>query len=111
VRKAVVSIEDVPLKSMHSSVHSLANSWQWVSSEKLRALTGERERKSTIVEGIEEYRLAYEATMLAQGRARLGFKDNTATSWLTGLTTPARIITVFRLVVGMIVRTRSGNSR
>ncbi len=49
------------------SVHALANFWQWVSSDKLRALTGWSERKSTFVEGIEEYRLAYEARMQAQG--------------------------------------------
>ena len=54
---------DVPMRS----VHALANFWQWVSSDKLRALTGWGERKPTFVEGIGEYRLAYEACMLAQG--------------------------------------------
>jgi hypothetical protein len=49
--------EDLPFYS----VHALANFWQWVSSDKLRALTGWSERKSTFVKGIEEYRLAYEA--------------------------------------------------
>ena len=49
------------------SVHALANFWQWVSSDKLRALTGWSERRSAFVEGIEEYRLAYEASRQAQG--------------------------------------------
>lgn len=49
------------------SVHALANFWQWVSSDKLRALTGWSERKPAFVEGIGEYRLAYEARMQVQG--------------------------------------------
>jgi nucleoside-diphosphate-sugar epimerase len=51
--------EDVPMQS----AHGLANFWQWVGSDKLRALTGWSERRSTFVDGIEEYRLAYEATV------------------------------------------------
>lgn len=43
------------------SVHRLSNFWQWVGSDKLRALTGWRERRVTFCEGIEQYRLAYEA--------------------------------------------------
>ncbi|WP_213990365.1 hypothetical protein [Sodalis sp. dw_96] len=58
----VPTSEELPMYS----VHALANFWQWVSSDKLRALTGWRERKSTFVEGIEEYRLAYEATQKAE---------------------------------------------
>ena len=46
--------------------HALADFWQWVSSDKLRALTGWSERRPTFVEGIEQYRLAYEATLQAQ---------------------------------------------
>lgn len=46
--------------SLHS-VHGLANFWQWVGSDKLRAATGWRERRPGFAEGIEDYRLAYEA--------------------------------------------------
>jgi nucleoside-diphosphate-sugar epimerase len=42
-------------------VHSLANFWQWVGSAKLRELTGWTECRPTFVQGIDEYRLAYEA--------------------------------------------------
>lgn len=44
-----------------SSVHGLANFWQWVGSDKIRADIGWKEKKSTFITGIEEYRLAYEA--------------------------------------------------
>ena len=54
--------QDLPMQS----VHALANFWQWVSSDKLRALTGWSERRPAFVEGIEEYRLAYEARVQAQ---------------------------------------------
>ena len=47
------------------SFPSLTNFWQWVSSEKLRALTGWAERRAGFVEGIEEYRLGYEASLQA----------------------------------------------
>ncbi len=43
------------------SVHGLANFWQWVGSDKLRSLTGWRERRPDFVKGLDEYRLAYEA--------------------------------------------------
>lgn len=45
------------------SAHSLANFSQWVSSERIRAVTGWAERKPTFVEGLPEFRLAYEAAM------------------------------------------------
>lgn len=44
-----------------TSVHGLANFWQWVGSDAVRSLTGWRERKPSFVAGIEDYRLAYEA--------------------------------------------------
>jgi nucleoside-diphosphate-sugar epimerase len=53
--------ENMPM----DSVHALANFWQWVGSDKIRDVTGWRERRQTFVEGIEEYRMAYEATMIA----------------------------------------------
>ncbi len=43
------------------SVHGLANFWQWVGSDKLRSLTGWRERMPSFVDGMGQYRLAYEA--------------------------------------------------
>jgi nucleoside-diphosphate-sugar epimerase len=43
------------------SVHGLANFWQWVGSDKIRAVIGWKERRATFAEAIEEYRLAYEA--------------------------------------------------
>lgn len=49
------------------AVHGLANFWQWVGSDKIRAVLGWETRRSTFVEGIEEYRLAYEATVHAKG--------------------------------------------
>lgn len=45
------------------SAHGLANFSQWVSSDKLRILTGWRERRPTFPAGVEEYRLAYEAAV------------------------------------------------
>lgn len=43
------------------SVHGLANFWQWVGSDKLRGIAGWRERKPSFVDGMDQYRLAYEA--------------------------------------------------
>jgi nucleoside-diphosphate-sugar epimerase len=59
---------DVPAEQapMGGNVHSLANFWQWVGSAKIRAITGWREKRQTFVEGIDEYRLAYEAHKQAQ---------------------------------------------
>jgi nucleoside-diphosphate-sugar epimerase len=45
----------------YSTVHGLANFWQWVGSDKIRADIGWKEKRSTFITGIEEYRLAYEA--------------------------------------------------
>jgi len=39
----------------------LFNFWQWISSNKIRNKLGFMEKRKTFVEGIEEYRLAYEA--------------------------------------------------
>ena len=46
--------------SLTADVHSLANFWQWVGSDKLRELTGWKEKRATFVDSINEYRLAYE---------------------------------------------------
>ncbi len=43
-------------------VYRLFNYWQWVGSGKIRAMTGWHERRATFVEGIDQYRIAYEAT-------------------------------------------------
>lgn len=43
------------------SADGLANFWQWVGSSKLRELTGWSERRTSFVDGIGIYRLAYEA--------------------------------------------------
>ncbi|WP_158783401.1 NAD(P)-dependent oxidoreductase [Pantoea sp. BAV 3049] len=54
--KLSAPIGTVPIET----VHGLANFWQWVGSDKLRALTGWHERRATFTTGLEEYRLAYE---------------------------------------------------
>ncbi|WP_019995441.1 NAD-dependent epimerase/dehydratase family protein [Aureimonas ureilytica] len=46
------------------SVHGLANFWQWVGSEKIRAAAGWKEKRAAFADGIAEYRLAYEATVV-----------------------------------------------
>jgi nucleoside-diphosphate-sugar epimerase len=51
---------------MGGGAHSLANFWQWVGSARIRALTGWKEQRQTFVEGIDEYRLAYEARKQAK---------------------------------------------
>ncbi|KGT95632.1 epimerase [Erwinia typographi] len=43
-----------------ATVHGLANFWQWVGSDKIRKDIGWSETKTTFIDGIEEYRLAYE---------------------------------------------------
>ncbi|WP_010186276.1 NAD-dependent epimerase/dehydratase family protein [Sphingomonas sp. PAMC 26605] len=53
--------QPVPPDLPRFSVHGLANFSQWVSSDKLRALTGWRDRRPAFPAGIDEYRLAYEA--------------------------------------------------
>lgn len=58
-----LEFEPAPADLSLWSAHGLANFSQWVSSEKLRALTGWRERRPTFPEGVEEYRLAYEAAV------------------------------------------------
>jgi len=63
-----LQVEFVPLPddARLRAAHSLTNFWQWVGSDKLRRLTGWRERKPSFAEGIEVYRLAYEATLEAR---------------------------------------------
>jgi len=53
-----------PVDMLMNSVHALANFSQWVGSDKIRAITGWKEKRSTFIAGIEEYRLAYEANKL-----------------------------------------------
>ncbi len=43
------------------SVHSLANFSQWVDSSKIRNVTGWSEKRIPFIDGIEQYRMAYEA--------------------------------------------------
>jgi nucleoside-diphosphate-sugar epimerase len=63
----VTPVEKTTAQAVHSSAHSLANFWQWVGSDKIRRVTGWTERKTTFTDGIDEYRLAYEATKRARG--------------------------------------------
>ena len=46
----------------HGDVNRLFNYWQWVGSDKIRAATAWHERRATFVDGIEQYRLACEAS-------------------------------------------------
>lgn len=46
--------------------HGLANFSQWVGSDKIRGVLGWKERRPTFVDGIEEYRIAYEASSRAR---------------------------------------------
>ncbi|CAM4225132.1 NAD-dependent epimerase/dehydratase family protein [Bordetella muralis] len=55
----VIPTDGVPMQT----AHGLANFWQWVGSDKVRAVTGWSEHRSTFVDGIDEYRMAYEATI------------------------------------------------
>lgn len=47
-----------------TTVHGLANFWQWVGSDKIRQDVGWQETKTTFIDGINEYRLAYEARQM-----------------------------------------------
>ncbi|NUU66356.1 NAD(P)-dependent oxidoreductase [Enterobacteriaceae bacterium BIT-l23] len=47
-----------------NSAHGLANFWQWVGSDKIRRVTGWQTRRPSFVQGLEQYRLAYEATLV-----------------------------------------------
>jgi nucleoside-diphosphate-sugar epimerase len=57
----VAPAAEVPM----APVHGLANFSQWVGSDKLREIVGWSERKPTFIDGLDEYRLAYEATEMA----------------------------------------------
>jgi nucleoside-diphosphate-sugar epimerase len=45
----------------YGDVNWLFNFWQWVGSDKIRAATAWHERRATFANGIDQYRLAYEA--------------------------------------------------
>ncbi len=45
-----------------SGVNGLGNFWQWVASDRIRALLGWNPRHASFVDGIGEYRLAYESS-------------------------------------------------
>lgn len=60
---AVAAAAKSPLQT---TIHSLANFWQWVDSSKIRALTGWHERRIAFVDGIDIYRMAYEASVKAK---------------------------------------------
>ncbi|MBY0383042.1 MAG: NAD(P)-dependent oxidoreductase [Xanthobacteraceae bacterium] len=54
---------EVPIHEYaHGDAYRLFNYWQWVGSEKIRAATGWHERRATFVDGIDQYRMAYEAS-------------------------------------------------
>lgn len=64
-----VTIEHQPQirgSPMPAVIEALLQYTQWVSSEKIRSITGWKERRSLFIDGIEEYRLAYEAAVTAQ---------------------------------------------
>lgn len=60
---AVAAAAKSPLQT---TIHSLANFWQWVDCSKVRSLTGWHERRLTFVDGIDIYRMAYEASVRAK---------------------------------------------
>lgn len=49
----------------HGDVYRLFNYWQWVGSDKIRAATAWHERRPMFTDGIDQYRLAYEANRSA----------------------------------------------
>ncbi|CRG91817.1 hypothetical protein PISL3812_08871 [Talaromyces islandicus] len=60
--------------SMPGVIGALLQYTQWVSSAKIRRVTGWEEKRSLFVDGIEEYRLAYEAAVAAKhpGTLKIG---------------------------------------
>ena len=46
----------------YGDVNWLFNYWQWVGSDKIRAVTAWHERRATFANGIDQYRIAYEAS-------------------------------------------------
>jgi nucleoside-diphosphate-sugar epimerase len=56
-------MEDPPREVSLRDTHHLFNFSQWVSSEKVRRLTGWADRKPAFADSIQEYRTAYEATV------------------------------------------------
>lgn len=66
-----LEFESAPADLSLWSAHGLANFSQWVSSDKLRSLTGWQERRPTFPVGVEEYRLAYEAAVRRGAGAHL----------------------------------------
>lgn len=61
--------------SMSGIIEALLQYTQWVSSEKIRGVTGWREKRSLFVDGIEEYRLAYEAAVAAKHHGTLKIRE------------------------------------
>ncbi|PWY93469.1 nucleoside-diphosphate-sugar epimerase [Aspergillus sclerotioniger CBS 115572] len=72
-----LSIEYTPPKPLDGiipgMVDAILNYSQWVSSDKIRHLTGWTEKRAYFADGIEEYRLSYEAAMASghRGTVRL----------------------------------------
>ncbi len=52
----------------YGDVNWLFNYWQWVGSDRIRAATAWHERRATFADGIEQYRIAYEASRSARLR-------------------------------------------
>lgn len=46
----------------YGDVNWLFNYWQWVGSDKIRAVTAWNERRAPFAKGIDQYRIAYEAS-------------------------------------------------
>lgn len=57
-----IKVKFIPTKDISPfSVHSLLNFSQWVASDQLRAITGWTEKRLTFVDGMGQYRIAFEA--------------------------------------------------
>jgi nucleoside-diphosphate-sugar epimerase len=61
--------------SMSGVIEALLQYTQWVSSEKIRHVTGWKEKHPLFVDGIEEYRLAYEAAVAAKHHGTLKIRS------------------------------------
>ena len=47
----------------NGDVNRLFNFWQWVGSDKIRAVTGWHEKRAAFADGIDQYRAAFEANL------------------------------------------------
>lgn len=65
-------IEGSPMQGV---VNALLQNTQWVSSDKIRRVTGWKEKRPLFVDGIEEYRLAYEAAVAAKHQGTLKIRS------------------------------------